>query len=135
MGSVDCWPLAIILTRHLGVSPDRYPAFAVTGERYPPPERRMSQVPKRKGHLSSSKGSLWRTVTWGTQWGQLDGTRGTRCSKMLRLFSLGVEVNGGSLLPSASFLLTTLASLHSWGGGSPVVPPPSPGVWGSLVQR
>jgi hypothetical protein len=55
MGSVDCWPLAIILTRHLGVSPDRYPASAVTGERYPPLERRMLQVSQEE-HLSSLKG-------------------------------------------------------------------------------
>jgi hypothetical protein len=38
MGSVDCWPLAITYTRHLGVSPDRHPASAVTGGRYPPLE-------------------------------------------------------------------------------------------------
>jgi hypothetical protein len=56
MGSVDCWPLAIILTRHLGVSPDRYPASAVTGERYPPLERRMSQVPRRRGHFELFEG-------------------------------------------------------------------------------
>ena len=124
MGSVDCWPLAIILTRHLGVSPDRYPASAVTGERYPPLERRMSQVPKRNGRLSFSE---W-VHCGGPSLGELSGGNwmaprvpvAVRCSG---LFSLGVEVNGGFHSPSASFRLTTLASLHSWGGGSPVVPP------------
>jgi hypothetical protein len=69
------------------------------------------------------KGSLWRTVTWGTQWGQLDGTQGTCCSNAPVLL-LGVEVMG--FLALASFRLTTLASFIR----DEVLrrpPPPSPG--------
>ena len=86
----------------------------------PPLEGCMSQP--RGCRFRAPNESLRRTIPWGTQWGQLDGTQGTRCSNMLRLFSLGVEVNGGFQCPPPSFRLTTLASLLSWGwrsSGSP----------------
>jgi hypothetical protein len=139
MGSVDCWLLAIILTRRLGVSPDRYPASAVTGERYPPLERRMSQVPKRKGCLSSLKGIIVADRHLGNSVGAIGWHPGgvcTRCSKMLRLFSLGVEVHGGfslpfTLLPSNYSGLPSFVGWRFFSGG----PNPSPGFWGSLVKK
>jgi hypothetical protein len=70
---VDCWPLAIICTRHLGAGPYRYPASAVTGGRYPPLEWHMSQLCQPSRLLI---GLMWRTVTWGIQWGQLDDSQG-----------------------------------------------------------
>jgi hypothetical protein len=76
MESVDCWPLAIILARHLGVVPDWYPASAVTSEGYPPLEWRMLQGPPRSlsgsnrvvtvadRHLGNSVGAIgWRPGT------------------------------------------------------------------------
>ena len=68
MESVDYWPMAIIFTRHLGVSPSRYPPSGVTGGRYPPPEGRMLYPVK----ALAARSVVSRTVLWGTQWGQLD---------------------------------------------------------------
>jgi hypothetical protein len=74
MRSVDDWPMAKILSRFLGVSLGRYPLTPVdvTGLGRPPLEGCMSQ--SRCGHLTRE--FLWRTIPWGTQWGQLDGRSG-----------------------------------------------------------
>jgi hypothetical protein len=93
--------LAITYTRHLGVSPDWYPASAVTGGRYPPLEWHMSQflsVALAIGRF------LWRTVTWGTQWGQLDDAQGPIVA-FARVFLGG---RGVCLIGYTSFHITTL---------------------------
>ena len=62
-----------IYVRHLGASLSRQPPLVgVAGVGYPPLGGRMSQS---VGALAA-EAALWRTVLWGTQWGQLDGPAG-----------------------------------------------------------
>jgi hypothetical protein len=74
MRSVDDWPLAKDFARFLGVSRGQYPlslSTDVTGRWYPPLEEYMLQS---RGYVSlGTDRALWRTIPWGTQWGQLDG--------------------------------------------------------------
>lgn len=67
---MDYWLIQLPLDeRTLGVSSNRYPALAVTGEWYPPLEGQMLQS---AGDLMGPMWLLLRNVAWGTQWGQLD---------------------------------------------------------------
>ena len=98
MRSVDCWPLAIIFPRHSGASPYRYPASAVTGGRYPPLERCMSQVreelpsPNRISVAECRLGNLVGAIGWRP---------GYRLQPFAPVSSLGVEVwPCADLLPS-----------------------------------
>src|SRR5439155_3020976 len=110
MGSVDCWPLAITFSRHLGVSPDQYPAIflAVTGGRYPPLEWHMSQVHEE---LLSSQRIAVADCHLGNSVGAIGWHPGIRCSNR----SACPGSRGFGLQGPASFRLTTLAT-HREGG-------------------
>jgi len=68
MGSIGNWPMAKLTERHLGVSLSRYPLLALIYGRYPPPVGCMLHCVK----VPSTGSFVWRTILWGTWWGQLD---------------------------------------------------------------
>ena len=117
MGSVDCWPLAITFSRHLGVSPDQYPAIflAVTGGRYPPLEWHMSQVHEE---LLSSQRIAVADCHLGNSVGAIGWHPGIRCSNR----SACPGSRGFGLQGPASFRLTTLATHREGSSRDPTLP-------------